>query len=161
MSDLKMQRDRILEEIIGDSTISDEEFKELSSEEQMMYSAIGGIIQYRSIKTLLEDNEGQCNIISLHEYNELTDEEKQNFIEDKTEKKYRRTLQIPPDEFDSFLILKSYESHRVIEKAFIESSNTQKEVLKSISTIKNIVVFIFVLSIIASILLLLIQVQRF
>ena len=60
---------------------------------------------------------------------------------------YDKKLDIPPEEIDSFLALKSFEAQ-------MESKN-------AIITIKNIVVFIFVVSIIASILLLILQAQRF
>jgi hypothetical protein len=60
---------------------------------------------------------------------------------------YRSPLNIPPEELDSFLALKSFEA--------------QMETKNAIITIKNIVVFIFVLSIIASIVLFFLQTQRF
>lgn len=161
MSDLKLLRERMLEKIIADTRISTEEYHELNPDEQSGFSPIGESVQYKNIKTMLDGNEPQEESITSQEYQELPEGEKYNYIEDITDQKYIRSIRIEPDEFDSFLILKSYESHRAIEKAIIESCNTQKEVLKSISTIKNIVVFIFVLSIIASFLLLIIQAQRF
>jgi len=60
---------------------------------------------------------------------------------------YNKKLDIFPEETDSFLALKSFEA--------------QMETRNAIITIKNIVVFIFVISIIASILLLILQAQRF
>jgi hypothetical protein len=161
MSDLKLLRDRMLEKIVIDSTISDEEYKELGTEEQSMYSPIGERVQYKNIQTLLEGNEPQDEIISSQEYRKLPENEKHNYIEDITDQKYIRSIQIEPDEFDSLIILKLFESHHVIEKAIIESTNMQREILKSITVIKNIVVFILTIGIIASILMLIIQVQRF
>jgi hypothetical protein len=60
---------------------------------------------------------------------------------------YRGPLKILPEELDTFLALKSFEA--------------QMETRNAIITIKNIVMFIFVMSIIASIVLFFLQGQRF
>ena len=79
-------------------------------------------------------------------YRKLSDKEKEKYTQT-GEFTYCAKLDIPPDEIDSFLALKSFEA--------------QMETKNAIVTIKNIVVFIFVLSIIASIVLFFLQTQRF
>lgn len=93
-------------------------------------------------KYLTEDVE-----ISSKEYKNLSQQEKKRCTSWAGDYFYSVKLDIPPEEMDSFLALKSFEA--------------QMEIRNAIITIKNIVVFIFVLSIIASILLLIIQAQRF
>lgn len=85
--------------------------------------------------------------INEEEFKQLSREEKERCSAFLNGYLYNIKLEISPDEMDSFLALKSFEA--------------QMETMNAIITIKNIVVFIFVLSIIASIVLFFLQVQRF
>lgn len=86
-------------------------------------------------------------LINEEDFKKLSKEDKKSSTYVAGEYVYFRPLSIPLEELDSFLALKSFEAQ-------MESKN-------AIITIKNIVVFIFVVSIIASILLLILQAQRF
>lgn len=86
-------------------------------------------------------------VIDQNEYRKLTPNEKKFCAFFAGDYEYDARFDIPPEDLDSFLALKSFEAQMVTMNAII--------------TIKNIVVFIFVLSIIASIVLFFLQVQRF
>jgi hypothetical protein len=85
--------------------------------------------------------------IDNEERKELPIEERKKCSYDGDGYVYPAKLDIPYEEIDSFLALKSFEA--------------QMETNNAIVTIKNIVVFIFVVNIIASILLFFLQTQRF
>jgi hypothetical protein len=77
--------------------------------------------------------------LSDQEYNQLSGAEKKKctHVDGEREWEYKAKADIPPEEIDGYLALKSFEA--------------QMETRNAVITIKNIVVFVFVMSIIITI----------